>query len=239
MNLPGRLKLSTLGDVLGALFREGATGVLELTEETGAYSGRMHRVHIVGGLVAHVESEIPTARLGGLLRRLGLLEERGLMRLEELLSSEPERLSGELLIEDGLLERAHLERALRVQRRERLERLYLLSDARLAFRVARSSAEAPVEEPLDPGEFLHGRPRSRERGVSEPPSTSRHDPVRTRALATLGLTESADRLSVQRAFRKIASEIHPDRFPTASPGDRVALMRRFAELTAAYHALVA
>lgn len=239
MNLPGRLKLSTLGDVLGALFREGATGVLELTEETGTFAGRLHRVFLAGGLVAHVESEIPTARLGGILCRLGFLDDKDLMRLEERLAAEPERLMGEILVEEGRVERQDLERALRVQRRERLERLYLLSDARLAFRVARSTADAPLEEPLDPREFLHGRPRSRERGISERPAPGRHDPVRVRALATLGLTESADRSSVQRAFRKIASEIHPDRFPTLSSSDRVALMRRFAELTAAYHALVA
>lgn len=240
MNLPGRLKLSTLGDVLGALFREGATGVLELTEESGARAGRMHRVHIVGGLVAHVESEIPTARLGGLLKRLGLLSERDLARVEERLELEPGRSIGELLVAEGCIQREHLERALRIQRRERMERLYLLSDARLAFRVARKDPEAPVEEPLDPREFLHGRPRARARDAAEPAAPShRHDPIRTRALATLGLPENADRLSVQRAFRKLAAEIHPDRFPTVNNDDKAQLMRRFAELTAAYHSLVA
>lgn len=240
MNLPGRLRLSTLGDVLGALYREGATGVLELTEETGITAGRVHRVHVVAGLVAHVESEIATARLGGLLLRLGLVTDRDLARLEQRLSDEPTRLSGEILVEEGAITRGHLERALRIQRRERLERLYLLRDARLAFRVARSTADAPVEEPLDPREFLHGRPRARDRDDTIPSIPSfRHDPVRTRALATLGLSEDADRTTVQRAFRKLASEIHPDRFPTANTEDRKALMLRFAELTAAYHSLVA
>lgn len=240
MILPGRLKLSTLGDVLGALYREGATGVLELTEERGITAGRVHRVHVVAGLVAHVESEIATARLGGLLSRLGLVTDRDLVRLSERLRDEPDRLSGELLVEDGVIGRHHLERALRIQRRERLERLYLLRDARLAFRVARGQSDAPVEEPLDPQEFLHGRPRARDRDDTIPsiPVFDR-DPVRARALATLGLADGADRATVQRAFRRLAAEFHPDRFPAASTEDRASLMRRFAEFTAAYHSLVA
>jgi len=44
---------------------------------------------------------------------------------------------------------------------------------------------------------------------------------------------------VQRAFRQLATRFHPDRHPGASVEVRSALMRRFAEITAAYHALVA
>lgn len=238
MLLPGRLRLSTLGDVLGAVFREGATGVLELTEESGAHAGRVHRIHVVGGLVADVECAIATARLGAIARRLGLISEMGQRSFDLRLASAPGRRVGELLVEDGLVSRPDLARMLRVQRRERLERLFLLHDARLAFRVARA-AHRGVSWPLEPSEFLHGRPRARDRGASGVVPGRRRDPVRARALSTLGLPESADPTTVQRAFRKLAAEMHPDRFPTAGVDERAVILRRFAELTAAYHALVA
>jgi DnaJ-domain-containing protein 1 len=44
---------------------------------------------------------------------------------------------------------------------------------------------------------------------------------------------------VRRAFRQLAARSHPDRFPSADEGERRRLMQRFAELSAAYHALTA
>jgi hypothetical protein len=181
MNLPGQLRLTTLGDVLGAVYREGATGVIELVEG-GANAGTLHRIFIVGGLVGDVES--PHAG----------------------------------------------------RRHERLERLFGLRDARIAFRVrARPSTTPP---PLEPREFLIGRRRARD-GEEARHGKTRRDPVRTRALATLGLTDAADRASVQNAFRELARRMHPDRFPSANAAERAELIRRFAAVTAAYHALVA
>jgi DnaJ-class molecular chaperone len=55
----------------------------------------------------------------------------------------------------------------------------------------------------------------------------------------LGLEAGADRARVQRAFRRLAAEVHPDRHPWASAAERAALLRRFSELSAAYHELVA
>lgn len=183
MNLPGRLRLTTLGDVLGTVYRERTSGILELVETEGPSSGRAHRIHFVDGLVTDVESEVLTR---------------------------PD-----------------------VERRERLDALFRFSDARLAFHVARG--RRPRQTPLGPREFLHGRARSRDKGDSR----RRRDPTRARALATLGLPDEADRASVLRAFRTLASRLHPDRFPAATAEERAELMRHFAEITAAYHALVA
>jgi hypothetical protein len=238
MNLPGRLRLTTLGDVLGAVCRDGATGVLELTEAHGPFAGAIHRVHVAAGLVAHVETHIATARLGEVLRRLGLASDAALARLAAKILLLPHERAGEILVLDGAVTERDVAQALRLQRCERLERLFLLDDARLAFRVARAATRGAM--PLHAGEFLHGRPRMRDRtGSSAQAAPRRRDPVRARALSTLGLSEAADPTSVQRAFRQLAVTMHPDRFPTASPAERAELMRRFAEITAAYHALVA
>jgi DnaJ-domain-containing protein 1 len=188
MQLPGRLRLTTLGDALGALYREQATGVLELTECTGVSAGASHRIHLVNGLVVDVTSQALPSAAGGARER----------------------------------------------QRSRLDALFRLSDARLTFHVARGRP-SPTAPTLGPSEFLFGRPRARE-SASGP---KRRDPVRARALSTLGLPEHADPVTVQQAFRKLASRCHPDRFPDANADQRAVLMRRFAELTAANHSLVA
>jgi hypothetical protein len=184
VNLSGRLRLTTLGDVLGAVYRERTSGVLEVVETEGPYSGRTHRIHFADGLVQDVESGASGQRDGDVGARL--------------------------------------------------DALFLLGDARLTFHVARPGRRRQAQ-PLGPREFLHGRARSRDK--VDP--GRRRDPTRARALATLGLPDGADRATVLRAFRMLAARLHPDRFPSATTEERAGLMRRFAEITAAYHALVA
>jgi hypothetical protein len=235
MNLPGKLGPKTLGDVLGTLHREAATGVLELTEVQGAHAGRVHRIHLERGLVGLVESGIPQVRFGEVLREIGLVDEGVLRRLAVHLAWSPPKLVGEVLLDMGVIGAREVAMALRVQRRYRLERLFRLENARLAFRVARA-VNASQLPPLEPDQFLRGRARARTaaeaRGV-------RRDPVRARALSTLGLPDGASPEDVRRAFRRLAATLHPDRFPGAAEADRADLMRRFAELSAAYHVLVA
>src|SRR5260370_3207428 len=64
MELPGRLRATTLGDLLGTLHRAGATGTLELAEDRG----RLHRVHLSGGLIVAVEYDGASATLAEILR---------------------------------------------------------------------------------------------------------------------------------------------------------------------------
>jgi hypothetical protein len=61
LELPGRLERSTLGDVLGALHRSGATGALRI-DETGPEGARQHVIYLREGLIADVESSAPAAR---------------------------------------------------------------------------------------------------------------------------------------------------------------------------------
>ena len=64
MDLPGRLRATTLGDLLGALHRARVNGTLELAEDRG----RLHRVHLAQGLVAAVELDAASPSLAEILR---------------------------------------------------------------------------------------------------------------------------------------------------------------------------
>jgi hypothetical protein len=247
MQLPGRLRLTTLGDLLGSLHRACATGILELVEVEGVRSGKSHRVYFDAGLVDDVDTSLSHPRLGEILARDGLLSMAALARVAQRLVEQPGKRVGEILVEDGLGSPDLVASALRRQRTSRLEALYGLSEALIRFHVPRPrSGSRPA--PLSPREFLHGRPRAR--GPARPPShehfTFRGAPRRAApfsdaqlsAYRALGLPAGASPRDVQRAFRKLAAERHPDRFPQASAAERTQHLTRFATLSAAYHTLI-
>lgn len=250
MLLPGRLRLTTLGDALGALHREGASGMLELTDERGS----THRVHFSHGMITQIETDLFRERLGDVLAGQGFLGARALARLARRLLEAPRQRAGEILVEEGFATADLVSAGLRRQLRQKLEALFQLRDARMTFHTSRPHEQHRT--PLSPGEFLHGRPRARPRmraesSVHSPPPRPRAEPAndvprsapaapfgtRARALATLGLLPGADRAAIQRAFRRLALSTHPDRFPNADASERAKLLSRFAELSAAYHAL--
>lgn len=252
MLLPGRLRATTLGDLLGALYRARATGVLELVETGGVRAGRRHRVHIDGGLVEHVDTSLSVPKLGEILRREGFLSEATVRALLRRTLTSPGRRLGEMLVEARAASSQALGAALRYQQRARLDALFALSDALVKFHVMSARCAEALDCPLSPREFLFGRrrardrsnaragaPRDRARPASAAALPARQDPKRARAFGMLGLRAGADRDAVQRAFRARARQVHPDRFPRASAGERAELMQRFAELSAAYHLLVA
>jgi DnaJ-domain-containing protein 1 len=248
MHLPGRLRATTLGDLLGTLHRADANGTLELIEDRG----RSHRIHLASGLVIAVEFDGAASSLAELLRRERAVDDDTLRRsLLRALSSS--RLHGDVLVRDFRVSPLVLGSALRRQITARLAMLEQLADARVHFRVAvRPPRSALVDAPLEPREFLAGRRRARERGEprvearnshahargAAPASMPRHDP-RAVAFRILGVLPSADSTEIKRAFRQRARELHPDMHPDVSEAERRALESRFAEVTAAYHALVA
>ncbi len=245
MKLPGRLRLTTLGDVLGAVHRASASGVLELTEDRGA----THRVFWADGMITQIDTDLSRQRLGELLAGQGFLGARALARLARRLLEAPRQRAGEILVEEGFVSPDLVNAGLRRQLRQKLDALFELRDAQLTFRIPRPHAQERT--PLSPGEFLHGRPRARpraryaaaqDRASSAAPGSQPHAArvphgSRTRAYATLGLLPGADRAAIQQAFRRLALNLHPDRFPNAEPSERARLLSRFAELSAAYHAL--
>lgn len=241
MRLPGTLGRTTVGDVFGTLHRGRATGVLELVEQSGPRIGWLHRVHFHQGLVEHVQSALPVRRLGDILREagaLGSVADRVVRPLVLRRSAQP---LGLTMIDAGLVDREAVQHALRLQLRERVDRLCALRDARLSFRVA-ERLPARAVEPLGPRDFLHGRKRfraTRQRASVPSGAPSHKRSAQSAAFAVLGLPEGADRKQVQAAFRRLAALHHPDRLMNRPGVDMAASMRRFAELSAAYHALIA
>jgi len=249
MQLPGRLRLTTLGDLLGSLHRACASGTLELVEVEGARAGRSHRVFFDAGLIEDVDTSLDYPRLGEILAREGLLSMAALARVARRVTEQPGKRVGEILVEEGFGTADLVASALRRQRSSRLEALYGLSEALIRFHVPRPRAGFR-QPPLTPREFLHGRPRARAdfsarvaerfggRYGARPDATRGVDSRKQAAYRALGLSAIASPRDVQRAFRKLAAEQHPDRFPNATPAEKAQLLSRFAQLSAAYHLLM-
>ena len=256
MQLPGRLARTTVGDLLGRLYRAAATGVLELKVGT-----RHHRIHLHRGFVLAVDLDVtlPPARLGEVLVGEGFAPldavARALSRQQML--GDDSLPHGEILVRAGVLSAEVRDAALRRQSRARLDALFKLLDGRdaevrfligvSASSIAKRRTQKIPPSPLLPREFLHGRPRARD---SSPPDAApksappreldRSAPIeRLRALRLLGLPPGADDASIRRAFRAAAARVHPDRHQALPECERDRLQRALAELSAAYHLLCA
>jgi DnaJ-domain-containing protein 1 len=248
MHLPGRLRTTTLGDLLGTLHRERATGTLELAE----FHGRTHRVHLSRGLVVAVELDGPVPSLAEELRNARTVEDDVLKR-SLLRAIASRRLHGEVLVRDFQLSPSLIDTALRRQLTTRLGVLERLVDAQILFRVTvRPPRGALLDDPLRPPEFLSGRRRARDRiganGATPPTPAARRtgrvesiaaDPRQLAALRVLGVAPGADASAIKRAYRQLARHYHPDLHPEATDDERRALAERFVAVTAAYQALVA
>lgn len=234
-SLPGRLRATTLGDLLGALHRAGASGTLELTEDRG----RTHRVHITSGLVTCVELDGASPPLTDLLKTAGALDDMTIRRavLRALTS---QRLVGEVLASDFHVSPDVIDDALRDQLVLRLRALESIEDARVGFRACvRPPREALRDRPLQASEFLRGRRRARDRDAKTETPTPAPSSRDSSAYTLLGVERDADAAEIRRAFRRLARELHPDRHPEASEPERRALAIKFAQVAAAYQALVA
>lgn len=274
MQLPGRLSASTLGDLLGALHREHTTGQLELVEIRGprgrSVPGRRHRIELRQGLITGVDTGLPVPPLGEILKREGLVGSTVLAWLLRRLSSGDDRAAGEILVGDGFARPEIIRAGLKKQLKERIEALFTLEEAGILFHAARPARSLAARlDPLPPSEFLHGRPRRRDRlppssgpgsgpasggappssqGTrggpgSAPPSARSAAPrsldPRDQARRLLGISEQASVAEVRRAFRKIATALHPDRHDGAPSAEQQRRVERFARISAAYHLLVA
>jgi len=246
MQLPGRLKATTLGDLLGALHRSTSSGTLELAE----HSGRVHRIHLASGLVTAVELDRASASLAEVLRRQDEIDEDTLRR-SLLRAMASRRLHGEVLVRDFHLSPEVVGRALRAQLMLRLSVLEDLADAQITYRVTvRPPRGALQNDPLTAGEFLKGKRRARDRNAEPQSGTYRSarpssgfpgsfDVARAGPYRVLGLGFGADPIEVKTAYRRLVRTYHPDLHPGATHDEKKALAERFAQVTAAYKQLVA
>jgi hypothetical protein len=234
MQLPGRLRSTTLGDLLGALHRAAATGTLELIEDRG----RAHRVHLAEGLVIAVELDGASPSLAEILRRDRAADD-DVLRRSLLRAMSSHRLHGEVLVDEFRLSPSVVGDALRRQLLARLASIDTLADARVSFRVAvRPPRGALYQAPLGAAEFLQGRRRARARGSARASSAveSRADAA---AWRVLGVPPGAGAAEIKRAYKRLALATHPDLHPDATQEERRALEARFSEITDAYRSLVA
>jgi hypothetical protein len=242
MQLPGRLRSTTLGDILGTLHRGLCTGTLELAEDRG----RIHRVHLVGGLVVAVELDSAGPTLGEVLRSEGLAEDE-VIRRSLLRALASQRLHGEVLVGEFRVSPAVVGAGLRRQLAARLALLEEVKDARVCFRVTVKRPREALEgsSAAGPTDFLHGRRRARERattGASNPRPAAASEgqgPGRGRPTPwqALGLPPGAASADIKKAYRRLARAVHPDLHPDATDGERRVLSARFSVLTEAYRAL--
>jgi hypothetical protein len=233
MMLPGRLRTTTLGDLLGALHRSHASGVLELTEEA---QERVHRVYLSRGLLTWVEVDRASPSLAELLRDQGSIDDE-LLRRSLLRALAGNRLHGEVLRTEFHVPSADIARALRTQLRLRLGLLDRLADARIAFHVSeRPPRSALTDGPLSEVEFLHGRRRARDRKGRGGTRERQVGPSRA-AYAVLGLRDGASVTEVKRAYRDAVRRYHPDLHPSVSDTERKAMQVAFAQMTDAYRAI--
>jgi hypothetical protein len=119
------------------------------------------------------------------------------------------------------------------RRLAQLEALFALRHARLHFSAMERSRRACA--PLDPRDFLYGRPRARDRRAAAPraPVSS----ARLEALLTLGLSEGSSLVDVRAAFKRLARRFHPDLHPTADAATKASLGQQFARIALAYQTL--
>lgn len=209
MQLPATLEQTTLGDLLGTLYRGRAFGVLELGELP---SGWRHEVRIWDGYVVGVNVTRGCATLGEVLCRRSdnpLLRGAVMRALQRLADGRP---LGERLLAAGVVSRAQLHAALLELYRERLDFLERLPRAWVRFRPLRSAPTA--EFWLEPAAFLHGR--RRRRGEAPRPGRTTAVPAAAESAfaadyRALGLPPDAPLTEVKRAFRAAARIHHPDR----------------------------
>ncbi len=249
MNLPGHLSRTTLGDLFGALFRSKVSGTLELTENSGPAAGRAHRLQFDTGLIHGIESALGAPPLGECLVNDGLLSRHQHIELLQHLQDTPGKSTGDWLAEFHWVKLDTFSRAVRQQLSDRLSALFELRDARVAYRIARPSLRNLLPGvPLTPEEFLHGKPRSRDRFAARRLGTQSsgivhrdlhpREVARLRALLFLGLSPHSSASDVKKAFHRMVSRLHPDRHLSAPPSQQEAARQRFVQVVNAYNTLL-
>lgn len=199
--------------LVSRLARLVALDEVELEFEGGvtAYPpGTQHQVSLAGWARSHVEAQLDSALADALVRQLAGV--RVMVRPE--IAPEPADEADRRM----LAALAQPRRFEQVASLARTPRFRLLAFIHFLRTIEALDAEGVVSEKSAPHRIVDSR--------------------RAGAARVLGLAEDADLDAIKRAYRKLARSLHPDLQPEADEPHRRSLERRFAEVTAAYEALL-
>jgi DnaJ domain len=230
--------------LLGRLARAVAEPSITAAFESGvaAYPpGALHQVALAGWVRCHLEAQLD-GPLADLLER-ELAGARLALRVDHPLAPAhalaPEPLDpADRRMLAALAVPRRLDQIWPLARAPRHRLLAFLHFLRVVGTLVVEGVEAPPPrasasrgDPAPADDFDLGRARAHV-------AARRFDPRRAAALRLLGVDAAADIDAVKRAYRRLARTVHPDLQPGVDDQRRRVLERRFAELTAAYEALV-
>jgi hypothetical protein len=201
--------------VTGRLVRAVALDALDALFEGGVSSyppGSQHTLPLAPWARAHLEQQLDGALADQLLRQLAGI------RLSVRVELAPDPATCDEADRRMLVALAQPRRLDQISSLARTSRFRLLSFIHFLRSVDALDVEGVVAEKSD-----------RMRAI---------DPKRTIARDVLGVADDADLEDVKRAYRRLARELHPDLRPDCDHAERRTLERRFAEVTAAYEALL-
>ena len=172
--------------------------------------GTQHQVPLATWARAHLEQQLDNTLADGLVRQLAGVR---LMVRPEIAPEPADEADRRMLA--ALAQPRRLEQIASLARTPRFRLLAFLHFLRA---VDALDAEGVVAEKSAPTVMIDAR--------------------RAGAARVLGLDEDADVESIKRAYRRLARALHPDLQPEADASKRRTLERAFAEVTAAYEALL-
>ncbi len=199
--------------LIARLVRLVALDEVQLEFEGGvtAYPpGTQHQVSLAGWARSHVEAQLDNTLADALVRQLAGVR---LMVRPEIAPEPADEADRRMLAALGQPRRLE-----QVASLARTPRFRLLAFIHFLRAIDALDAEGVVAEKSAPHRAVDSR--------------------RAGAARVLGLTEDADLEAIKRAYRKLARALHPDLQPDADELRRRTLERRFAEVTAAYEALL-
>lgn len=172
--------------------------------------GTQHQVSLAAWARSHLEAQLDSTRADALVRQLAGVR---LMVRPEIAPEPADEADRRMLA--ALAQPRRLEQVASLARTPRFRLLAFIHFLRA---IEALDAEGVVSEKSAPHRIVDSR--------------------RAGAARVLGLTEDADLEAIKRAYRKLARALHPDLQPDADEMRRRTLERRFAEVTAAYEALL-
>ena len=197
------------------VFEGGVAGVMPVGPTTG--------IHLATWARAHLEAQLDGALADTIVRELAGI--RLVLRAE--LAPEPVDEADRRM----LIAMAGPRRLDQIWPLARTPRFRLLAFVHFLRAVGALDVEGIVAEQSRPTRFPH------QRSAGNQPYTA-VDSKRRAALRTLGIESEADLDTIKRAYRKLARTLHPDLHPEIDAHRRHSLERQFAEVTAAYEALI-